>query len=273
MNILTVTDARSCIVTDTILVSAIDTVIAESLGQANLCDGDLVNLSGTITGSSITSFGWYLADTTTLLTTTLDTSFVRPIGNYTYYLNATSGTCSDTARIDVTIAPNPLVNLASEIRRFGDEVIVIELGNEDPSYTYLWNPGTNLDDSTKAEPTTLTEENRTYTLLVTDTNGCTFTDSILVVYSPDIEVPSGFTPNSDGNNDVWNIQPLEKYPNASVQIYNRWGQLLYEQQNGYSVPWDGKYEGKELPIGTYYYIINLKDSAAEPLTGPITIIR
>ncbi|MDA9783213.1 gliding motility-associated C-terminal domain-containing protein [Vicingaceae bacterium] len=273
INILTVTDARSCIVTDTILVSAIDTVIAESLGQANLCDGDLVNLSGTITGSSITSFGWYLADTTTLLTTTLDTSFVRPIGNYTYYLNATSGTCSDTARIDVTIAPNPLVNLASEIRRFGDEVIVIELGNEDPSYTYLWNPGTNLDDSTKAEPTTLTEENRTYTLLVTDTNGCTFTDSILVVYSPDIEVPSGFTPNSDGNNDVWNIQPLEKYPNASVQIYNRWGQLLYEQQNGYSVPWDGKYEGKGLPIGTYYYIINLKDSAAEPLTGPITIIR
>jgi len=273
MNVLTVTDARSCIVTDTILVSATDTVIAASSGQANLCDGDLVNLLGTITGSSITSFGWYLADTTTLLTTTLDTSFARPIGNYTYFLIATSGTCSDTARFDVTIAPNPLVNLASEIRRFGDEVIVIELGNENPSYTYLWNPGTDLDDSTKSEPTTLTEENRTYTLLVTDTNGCTFTDSILVVYSPDIEVPSGFTPNSDGNNDVWNIQLLEKYPNASVQIYNRWGQLLYEQPNGYSVPWDGKYEGKELPIGTYYYIINLKDSEAKPLTGPITIIR
>ena len=273
MNVLTVTDARSCIVTDTILVSATDTVIAASSGQANLCDGDLVNLLGTITGSSITSFGWYLADTTTLLTTTLDTSFARPIGNYTYFLIATSGTCSDTARFDVTIAPNPLVNLASEIRRFGDEVIVIELGNENPSYTYLWNPGTDLDDSTKSEPTTLTEENRTYTLLVTDTNGCTFTDSILVVYSPDIEVPSGFTPNSDGNNDVWNIQLLEKYPNASVQIYNRWGQLLYEQPNGYSVPWDGKYEGKELPIGTYYYIIDLKDSEAKPLTGPITIIR
>ena len=273
MNVLTVTDARSCIVTDTILVSATDTVIAASSGQANLCDGNLVNLLGTITGSSITSFGWYLADTTTLLTTTLDTSFARPIGNYTYFLIATSGTCSDTARFDVTIAPNPLVNLASEIRRFGDEVIVIELGNENPSYTYLWNPGTDLDDSTKSEPTTLTEENRTYTLLVTDTNGCTFTDSILVVYSPDIEVPSGFTPNSDGNNDVWNIQLLEKYPNASVQIYNRWGQLLYEQPNGYSVPWDGKYEGKELPIGTYYYIIDLKDSEAKPLTGPITIIR
>lgn len=273
MNILTVTDARSCSVTDTILVSATDTVIAESIGQSDLCDGDLVNLSGTITGSSITSFGWYLADTTTLLTTTLDTSFVRPVGSYTYYLIATSGTCSDTARFDVTIAPNPLVNLVSEIRRFGDEVTLIELGNEDPSYTYLWTPSAGLDDSTKSEPTTLTEVNITYTLLVTDTNGCTFTDSVLVVYSPDIEVPSGFTPNSDGNNDVWNIQLLEKYPNASVQIYNRWGQLLYEQSNGYTIPWDGKYKGKELPIGTYYYIIDLKDSAAKPLTGPITIIR
>tara|TARA_B110000046_G_scaffold106737_1_gene114155 strand:+ start:6081 stop:15593 length:9513 start_codon:yes stop_codon:yes gene_type:complete len=273
INVLTVIDARSCSVTDTILVSATDTVIAESIKQSNLCDGDLVNLSGTITGSSITSFGWYLADTTTLLTTALDTSFVRPISSYTYYLIASSGTCSDTARFDVTIAPNPLVNLESEIRRFGDEVTVIELGNEDPSYTYLWNPGTYLDDSTKSEPTTLTEANITYTLIVTDTNGCAFADSILVVYSPDIEVPSGFTPNSDGNNDLWNIQLLEKYPNASVQIYNRWGQLIYDQSNGYADPWDGKYEGKELPIGTYYYIIDLKDSATKPLTGPITILR
>ena len=273
MNELKVIDARGCEVIDMISVSAIDTVIAESFGRPLICDGELVTLSGVITGTSITSFGWYLADAATLFTTTLDTSFVRPIGNYTYYLRATSGTCSAIDTFDVTVAPNPLVNLESEIRRFGDEATVIVLGNEDPSYAYLWTPATDLDDSTKAEPTTLTEIDITYTLLVTDTNGCTYTDSVLIVYFPNIDIPSGFTPNSDGNNDVWNIRILEKYPNASVQIYNRWGQLLYEQPNGYTVPWNGKYDGKELPIGTYYYIIDLKDPTVKPLTGPITIIK
>ena len=273
MNELKVIDARGCEVTDMISVSAIDTVIAESFGIPLICDGELVTLSGVITGNSITSFGWYLADATTLFSTTLDTSFVRPVGSFTYYLIATSGTCSDTAKFDVTVAPNPLVNLESEIRRFGDEPTVIVLGNEDPSYAYLWSPGTDLDDSTKAEPTTLTVVDITYTLLVTDTNGCIYIDSVLVVYFPNIDIPSGFTPNSDGNNDVWNIRVLEKYPNASVQIYNRWGQLLYEQPNGYTVPWNGKYDGKALPIGTYYYIIDLKDPTTKPLTGPITIIK
>ena len=109
--------------------------------------------------------------------------------------------------------------------------------------------------------------------MVTDTNGCTFTDSLLLLYFPNIDISSGFTPNGDGNNDVWNIRLLDKYPNASVQIYNRWGTLLFEQPNGYRVAWNGKYKGKELPIGTYYYIIDVKDQSIKPLSGPITIIR
>jgi gliding motility-associated-like protein len=273
INVLTVTDARSCSVTDTIFVSAIDTVITESFGAPLICDGQLVTLSGTVTGSSITSFGWYLVDATTLFTTTLDTSFARPIGNYTYLLIATSGTCSDTVKFDVTVVPNPIVNLQSEIRRFGDEPVTIILGNDDPSYTYEWTPGADLDDSTIAEPVTVSEIDITYTLMVTDTNGCTFEDSLLLLYFPNIDIPSGFTPNGDGNNDVWNIRLLEKYPNTSVQIYNRWGTLLFEQPNGYRVAWNGKYKGKDLPIGTYYYIIDVKDQSIKPLSGPITIIR
>ncbi|MFB1022199.1 MAG: gliding motility-associated C-terminal domain-containing protein, partial [Vicingaceae bacterium] len=273
INVLTVTDARSCSVTDTIFVSAIDTVITESFGAPLICNGQFVTLSGTVTGSSITSFGWYLADATTLFTTTLDTSFARPIGNYTYLLIATSGTCSDTAQFDVTVVPNPIVNLQSEIRRFGDEPVTIILGNDDPSYTYEWTPGAALDDSTIAEPVTVSEIDITYTLMVTDTNGCTFKDSLLLLYFPNIDIPSGFTPNGDGNNDVWNIRLLEEYPNASVQIFNRWGTLLFEQPNGYRVSWNGKYKGKDLAIGTYYYIIDVKDQSIKPLSGPITIIR
>jgi gliding motility-associated-like protein len=273
MNVLTITDARSCSITDTIFVSALDTVVTESFGNNLVCNGDSVNLRGNVIGSSITSFGWYLADATTLLTTTLDTTFVRPVGSYTYFLIATSGTCSDTARFDVEVSANPIVNLESTIRRFGEDPTLILVGNTDLSYTYLWTPATDLDDSSAAQPITVTEEDITYTVLVTDTNGCFFIDSIEVIYSPNIDVPSGFTPNDDGTNDVWNIRLLEKYPNASVQIFNRWGTSLYEAPNGYTTPWDGKYDGKQLPIGTYYYLIDFKDPALKPISGPITIIR
>ncbi|MEX2380351.1 MAG: gliding motility-associated C-terminal domain-containing protein, partial [Vicingaceae bacterium] len=156
---------------------------------------------------------------------------------------------------------------------YKDDIEKIRLDNKDSVYQYSWNPGTNLDDSTLAEPTTDTRKTITYVLNVLDTTGCSFSDSIRVVYYPDLEVPSGFSPNGDGTNDVWNIRLLEEFPNASVKVYNRWGELLYEQTNGYKEPWDGKYNGKALPVGTYYYIIDLKDSRFENLTGPITLIK
>ena len=64
---------------------------------------------------------------------------------------------------------------------------------------------------------------------------------------------------------------LSLYPDVLVQIFNRWGQLIFSS-NGYSQNWDGKYEGNDLPIGTYYYVIDLKNDT-DPLNGHITIKR
>lgn len=277
INTLTVTDSRGCQVTDMIEVTATEVVIAESLGKSLYCDGELVNLLGDTTGPSITGFEWRLEDKITVLTsTTLDTSFVRPVGTSTYYLIAfggTSLTCNDTAIAEITVSSTPVVGIESPLRVFADNVERIMLSNEDQSYTFLWTPSTDLDDVTLAEPITSTRNDITYTVLVTDTNNCTYVDSVEVLYTPNIEIPSGFTPNGDGVNDVWNIEYLDEFPNASVQIYNRWGTLLYETKNGYLTPWDGKYEGKKLSIGTYYYIIDLNDSKFKPLTGPVTIVK
>ncbi|PIZ06317.1 MAG: hypothetical protein COY57_02660 [Flavobacteriales bacterium CG_4_10_14_0_8_um_filter_32_5] len=57
-----------------------------------------------------------------------------------------------------------------------------------------------------------------------------------------------------------------------VEIYNRWGELLFHA-DGYKQDWNGTYKGKDLPIGTYYYIIELNDGITKPFTGPITILR
>ena len=86
-------------------------------------------------------------------------------------------------------------------------------------------------------------------------------------------VIGGKADNGDDRNDVWNIVDIASYPNAIIQIFNRWGALVHETSGGTGyIAWDGTREGKELPVGTYYYIINL-NTGDEPQTGPITIIR
>ena len=69
-------------------------------------------------------------------------------------------------------------------------------------------------------------------------------------------IPGGLSPNGDGINDTWNIQGLEYYPNASISVFDRWGKKLFFSTSA-SAPWDGTFDGKELPTADYYYIIEL----------------
>jgi gliding motility-associated-like protein len=86
-----------------------------------------------------------------------------------------------------------------------------------------------------------------------------------------IVVPNTFTPNGDGINDTWDIKSLDTFPNCTVDVYNRYGEKVYSSI-GYGSPWDGKHRGAKLPVGTYYYVIDLKNGS-KVLSGRITIIR
>ena len=84
-------------------------------------------------------------------------------------------------------------------------------------------------------------------------------------------IPNTFTPNGDGINDTWIINYIEYYPNATVNIFNRYGEKMLTSI-GYGVPWDGTYKGVNVPAGTYYYIIDTK-SGNRPLSGWVAVIR
>ena len=113
----------------------------------------------------------------------------------------------------------------------------------------------------------------TYWVRVVDTSGCSSADTVVI--SPGncfaAKIPNTFTPNGDGVNDTWKIPALASYPQCALMIYNRWGQQVYKSI-GYPTPWNGTLNGKNLPDGTYYYLINLT-SNAPPLSGFVTIIR
>ena len=112
-----------------------------------------------------------------------------------------------------------------------------------------------------------------------EVNGCEGPSAVLSVsiVPCGFVIPTAFTPNNDNQNDRWEIVGLDsKYPTNSVRIFNRWGELLFESLEGkYSNnEWDGTYKGEALPVGSYYYIIELaKDNSNEPINGTVSIIR
>jgi gliding motility-associated-like protein len=87
-----------------------------------------------------------------------------------------------------------------------------------------------------------------------------------------LTIPEAISPNRDLINDVWNIENTELYPQMEITIYNRWGQTVWKSEKGYPVPWDGRSRGKELPVDSYHYIIDLHNGL-KPIIGAITLIR
>ena len=132
-------------------------------------------------------------------------------------------------------------------------------------FNYQWSNG-----ATTQEVTGLIEGN--YQVTVTDANNCIGNETISIENDGDncFNIPAGFTPNSDGTNDTWNIRGSENYPEMTVEVFNRWGTLIFSS-TGYNEQWDGTYNGKELPSAVYYYIITLNEEIN--YSGSITIFR
>ena len=121
----------------------------------------------------------------------------------------------------------------------------------------------------------------TTSYFVTETiDGCEgpASEVITTVNQCDITLPTAFTPNNDGNNDLWEILSLdEAYPNNIVYIYNRWGNLIFEHnsqtQGKYNDnKWDGSFNGEALPVGSYFFVIDFNNEAQESVTGAVSII-
>ena len=95
----------------------------------------------------------------------------------------------------------------------------------------------------------------------------------VTVISEEIVVPDAFSPNGDNRNDTWVIPGIENYPNNQLTVINRWGSVLFDAKP-YNNDWDGtNTKGKDLPEGTYYFILRLDVVEEAPISGSITIVR
>jgi len=97
----------------------------------------------------------------------------------------------------------------------------------------------------------------------------------ITIQDCDITVPTAFTPDGDGVNDYWEIVDLDNVSADNVvMVFNRWGTKLYESKPGNyaSMPWDGRFNGDALPVGSYYFIIDFHSDKKDPINGIISII-
>ena len=136
-----------------------------------------------------------------------------------------------------------------------------------PTYNIIWSDGLTT--------TTRTAKDTTYSVVVTDLNGCAANLDIEVGFSEGsgcVAANEIITPNGDGKNDTWKIKNIELYPNAEVLVFNRWGKLIFRTKNPSANPWDGRYKGKLVPVDSYHYILYMNDGS-EPKKGVISVIR
>ncbi len=139
---------------------------------------------------------------------------------------------------------------------------------------YLWSNNQSTSAITVSPIVTTT-----YTVTVTDLNGCTAVDQVTVTVrvakcdETDVYIPNAFSPNGDGNNDVFRVRS-NFVDEMELIIYNRWGQEVFKS-NDINVGWDGSFKGKELPPDAYaFYLRALCVNAIEyKKQGNVSLVR
>lgn len=185
---------------------------------------------------------------------------------------------------DTLLRINPLAELQIELgenQQIGlGETLTLEVVSSNPLQNYRW---TNSNKDSLACATCPSQEltaleSNTYFVAVTDENGCTASDQITISVSRDVPVymPTAFSPNGDGQNDVYEIYPRTTAVQSieEVRVYDRWGALVFEQSPD-NEAWDGRCREQALPQGVY--VVQAKviyiDGREEVLKESVTLVR
>lgn len=199
------------------------------------------------------------------------TQMFAPNGNYTItHIVSSNQGCSDTIVETLQVPPMPVASFSYNSNNGLNVGAVFNfLNTSTNSEAYQWNFG-NGATSTVTDPSNTYFSNGTYlvTLHAYSDLGCVDSTSEYIVINTVTDeiyelIPNAISPNGDNKNDVWKLEFLDLlYPDATVSIFNEWGQVLYESV-GYTEPWNGTFEGTPVPDGTYFYVIDLKDESLE----------
>lgn len=243
-----------------------------------ICIGQPVILNSNQAGNAGLSVLWSTGETSSSI-------IVSPNTTTEYIVTGLDGlNCSILDTITITVDPLNLGIYAAPSDSVSEGTLVTLNAILTTLDTLTWYPSTDLSDINSLNPTFTATNSITYCAYVHSLTGCSDTDclNIYVIQQPDsvlpfhIAFPSAFTPNNDGNNDIYKVIYNGDYDNIDFTIFNRWGEIVFVT-NDLTQGWNGKYKDADQSIGTFVYYLTLKDSAnkleQKNYTGSITLIR
>jgi len=204
---------------------------------------------------------------------------LRDVAAGAYTLTASNGNgCTNVVgTFTVGIAPLPVIDfskISSTISCDGKSVSIsgVDVVGSTNPFTYSWtdangNVAANTLNFQKLKPDK-------YQLWVKDKYGCEVKSEVIDLTKVEdrvLQVPNSISPNGDGVNDTWKINGAENHPEAEFSVFNRLGNRLFYSK-GYAKEFNGTYNGKPLPAGVYYFVIDMKTDCGK-ISGSLTIIR
>lgn len=265
---LTATSNLGCVdsITDIIIVP--EPVVAEPIADVTICEGDSVQLNA---GGGI-YYQWFPDENIT--DPALADPYVFPENNTTYSVIVSDECSSDTVQVIVNVLSAPELEVGVDtIVYSGHPVQMWATG----AVNYLWEPPLGLTDAEIADPIATPPSTVQYIVTGTDKAGCASVDTALVYVIPScfhfVDV-NAFSPNGDGVNDNFRLITNGDDELVSMEIYNRWGQLIFQTDNLIN-GWDGTNGlGKQQEIGSYIYKIWTQcDGILQSLSGSVTLLR
>ena len=271
--VVTGTDASGCINSDTIELMMVELPQVDAMaGNSSgvFCGESTISLNA----SGANSYQW-TGPNGFSSTAQNPNVFTATAQNQGWYLvtgiNAENCANSDSVYVSVVTDVLTVAAASDSVICPGEDVNFTASGGE--SYTWSGPDGLYTENSAFTIYATTPENTGWYYVTVTDSNGCFGFDSTYLSVAPNAKclfIPDLTTPDLDGHNDYWEIHGLENFTEAVVEIYNRWGNLVYTA-SPYKNDWDGTVNNGatigssgKVPVGTYFYIITLNDEDNTP---------
>ncbi len=237
-----------------------------------ICRGRDITFTGALFGG-YQSLTWDFGDNSFLYDANPVIHAFDAAGNFNVTMQATFRQCPPitiTKFVQVFDVPNVNIGRDTSICPNASALPLSNLALESNAVSYLWSTG---DQS----PTSVARVPGVYWLTVTNAGGCSATDSITILKSCYLDVPNVFSPNGDGINDYFFPRQLlsKQLRKFHMEIFNRWGEVIFQTDNLDGRGWDGKFNGAVQPEGVYIYMIDVivDGMAEENLKGNVTLIR
>lgn len=270
---LTAVGVNGCATTDSVKVNIWPEPLFKISPSKSICSNDSVEIQA----SGGISYRWQPSASLSNFAIANPSAAPQTTTTYTVLI---SDNCNNSKSLSTTITvrspPNIEINKSNDI----DCITPVSQLQVTGGVRYDWSPVTYINFTNIANPIVSPHEDTWYHVLVTDPNGCTAKDSVLILTSfgsgsGTFYIPNAFTPNNDGKNDCFGVQYWGALEIFELSIYNRWGEkIFFTKDSNYC--WNGQFEGKRQPSGTYIYQIKVQSLCTNGVVykkGHLTLIR